>query len=105
MVEYQLRQTADLLTLSCSAGGQEGPALDTGHHEVAGRGERGVVESLTGLGPALVQVSVKPEAELAAPRSDHKILAAALKKEEFRADTVWAPVRPEKLNSNGGNNS
>ena len=72
------------MTLSCSAGRQEGPALDTVHHEVPGRGERRVVESLAGLGPALVQVSVKPEAELTAPRSDHKVLAAALQKEELQ---------------------
>lgn len=82
MVKYEAGslelQSVDLL--SCSAGRQEGPALDTVDHEVARWSEWRIVESLTGLGPSLVQVSVKPQSKLAAPCSDHKILAATLQR-------------------------
>ena len=76
IVKY--KYNSNLLTLSCSAGRQKGPALDTVDHEVARRSERRIVESLAGLGPTLVEVSIKPQAELTASCSDHKILAAPL---------------------------
>ena len=78
IVKY--KYNSNLLTLSCSAGRQKGPALDTVDHEVTSRGERRIVESLAGLGPTLVEVSIKPQAELTASCSDHKILAAPLQR-------------------------
>ena len=66
-----------------SGAGKEGPALQAVHAEVGGGCEGRVGEGVAPLGPPLVQVRVKPEPELSAARSDHKVLTRPLRQDKF----------------------
>ena len=67
-----------------AAGGHEGPALNAVDQEVAVWSERRIVEGLTWLCPAFVEVSIKPEAELAPARPNDQVLEAPLQSRRSR---------------------
>ena len=77
----------------CSGAGEEGPALQAVHAEVGGGREGRVCEGVAALGPPLVQVRVKPEAELPAARSDHQVLTRPLRHHKLS-------IRPHQTHTN-----
>lgn len=62
------RSTASLL---------KSPDFDVLHEEILLFREHGVPECLTGVAPAVVQVSVQPQAELAAGEGKHRVSVVA----------------------------